>query len=188
MPIRCRGAYLLDETMTDPHGTSYPPPAPPPGQPYAEHVSAPPHAYGMPQQTTRADLQPYTPPLSYGQPYPVAGQLVSPGGRLGAALVDALLMLVTLYIGWIIWSVITWSDAQTPGKKLLGHVTVDANTGQPLDFGQMVLRELCVKGLLGTLLGTITCGVYGLVDAFMVFGDQQRTLHDKMANSVVRHL
>jgi uncharacterized RDD family membrane protein YckC len=172
--------------MTDPNGTSYPPPAPPP-----EQVPASPFAYGMPQQATRADLQPYVPaapPLSYGQPYPTSGQLVSPGGRLGAALVDAVLMLVTLYIGWIVWSLITWSDGQTPGKKLLGHVTTDANTGRPLDWGQMALREFCVKGLLGFLLGTITCGVYGLVDAFMVFGDRQRTLHDKIANSVVTHV
>ncbi|SDZ64610.1 RDD family protein [Asanoa ishikariensis] len=166
--------------MTEPPAGYRPPPS------YGEQVSAPSYP---PHQATRADLQPYAAPLPYPQQsYPMAGQLVSPGGRLGAALLDALLMLVTLYIGWLVWSVVTWSEGQTPGKKLLGHVTADANTGHPLDWGQMAMREVCVKGLVGWLLGMLTCGVYGLVDSFMVFGDRQRTLHDKMSNSVVRHV
>ncbi|GIF75906.1 RDD family protein [Asanoa siamensis] len=172
--------------MTDPdsgapvHGTPYPPTVP---------FQAPP-----PYPTGGGALQPYepaAPPLPYGQPAPApyggAHPLVSPGERLGAALLDVLLAFVTLYVGWLVWSMITWSDGQTPGKKLLNHVTADAHTGQPLDWGQMALREFCVKGLLGFLLGAVTCGVYGLVDACMVFGERQRTLHDKMVNSVVRH-
>lgn len=148
-------------------------------------------ASAVPQQTAGAGLQPYGRVAPYPQPYAVAPvaryPLVSAGGRVGAALLDLLLMLVTLGIGWFIWAMITWSDGQTPAKKLLGHVVADANTGQPFDWGRMALREFCVKGLLGWVLNTVSFSVYFWVDSFMVFGDCQRTLHDRMANSIVRH-
>ncbi|SNY53566.1 RDD family protein [Paractinoplanes atraurantiacus] len=134
-----------------------------------------------------AAVQPYRP----GHVVPGAasqGQLVSPGGRLGAFLLDGLLMVFTLFIGWFIWSMVTWSDGQSPGKKLLGYVVADANTGQPFDWGRMAVREFGVKGLLGWLLDVVTLSVYFWVDAFTVFGDRQRTLHDRMAGSIVRHL
>jgi hypothetical protein len=52
----------------------------------------------------------------------------------------------------------------------------------------MALREFCIKGLLGGLLNVVSFGIYFWVDAFMIFGDRQRTLHDRMANSIVRHV
>ncbi|XVV10089.1 RDD family protein [Actinoplanes sp. CA-131856] len=134
-----------------------------------------------------AAVQPYRP----GHLVPGAmanGHLVSAGGRLGALLLDGLLMMVTLWIGWLVWSMFTWSDGQTPGKKLLGHVVADAQTGQPFDWGRMAVREFCVKGLLGWFLDVVTLSVYFWIDAFTVFGDRQRTLHDRMAGSIVRHL
>ncbi|MBU2670397.1 RDD family protein [Actinoplanes bogorensis] len=138
-----------------------------------------------------AELQPYS-PAAYPLPTPTIATaerpLVSVGGRFGALLLDSLLMLVTLWIGWIIWSMITWSDGQTPAKKLLGHVVADQQTGRPLDWGQMAMREFCIKGLLGSVLNLVSAGVYFWVDSFMVFGERQRTLHDRMANSIVRHI
>jgi uncharacterized RDD family membrane protein YckC len=143
-----------------------------------------------PQQSPGSDLQPYhaaAVPMPYPQPYAAGHPLVSAGGRFGAVLLDGLLILVTLWIGWFIWSLITWADGQTPGKKLLGHVVADAHTGQALDWGRMALREIFVKGLVGWLLNTVTFSIYFWIDSFMVFGDRQRTLHDRMANSIVRH-
>jgi uncharacterized RDD family membrane protein YckC len=145
-------------------------------------------------QPTGASLQPYqyAAPAPYVGPYPAVGvvgqPLVSAGGRIGAALLDGLLMFVTLWIGWLVWALVTWSDGQTPAKKLLGHVVVDANTGQPLDWGRMALREFCIKGLLGWIFNLVTISIYFWIDSFMVFGDRQRTLHDRMAGSMVRHV
>jgi uncharacterized RDD family membrane protein YckC len=174
------------------------------GQPQKnDHPFATP-APAMPQQTSGAGIQPYYPatapthyarphaPAPYTNPYaiPPATQysLVSAGGRFGALLLDGLLILITLWIGWFVWAMITWADGQSPAKKLLGQVVADANTGEPFDWGRMALREFCIKGLLGWLLNLVTFGIYFLVDSFMIFGDRQRTLHDRMANSIVRHV
>jgi uncharacterized RDD family membrane protein YckC len=134
-------------------------------------------------------VQPYVAPRPAPvRPHVVAPPLVSAGGRFGGLLLDALLMLVTLWIGWFVWSMFTWTTGQTPAKKILGHVVVDADTGAPFDWGRMALREFCVKGLLGWLLNAVTCSIYLWVDAFMCFGDRQRTAHDRFVNSVVRYL
>jgi uncharacterized RDD family membrane protein YckC len=82
----------------------------------------------------------------------------------------------------------TWQNGQTPAKKLLGHVVVDANTGQTFDWGRMALREFVIKGLLGGLLNVVTLDIYFLVDSFMVFGARNQTAHDKMASSVTRYV
>ena len=57
---------------------------------------------------------------------------------------------------------------------------------EPFDWGRMFVREFCVKGLLGWVLNVFTFSVYFIVDSCMVFGERQRTLHDRMANSIVR--
>jgi len=37
--------------------------------------------------------------------------------RLGAIALDAALMVLTLGVGWIIWSMNVWSDGQTPARS-----------------------------------------------------------------------
>jgi hypothetical protein len=175
-----------------------------PVQPYsaqpssAQPYSAQPYS-GQPNSVQPYEAQLYPAQLYPAQPYPAqhspaqsypdrSGSLVSVGGRLGAFLLDGLLILVTLGIGYLIWALVTWSDGQTPAKKLLGHVVVDAETGATFDWGRMALRQFVIQGLLGGLLTSISCGIYFWVDALTVLGEGQRTLHDRMAHSVVRYL
>lgn len=166
------------------------------GQPSADRQG---ETYSVPQVHPGAiqpySAQPYSAQSYSAQPYPApaylpapvaAGNLVSAGGRFGAFVLDLLLCLVTLGIGYLIWSLITWSDGQTPAKKLLGHVVVDEVTGVPFDWGRMALRQFVIEGLLGGLLNTVSFGIYFWVDSLTIFGDRQRTLHDRMAKSVVR--
>jgi uncharacterized RDD family membrane protein YckC len=129
----------------------------------------------------------YSPPLVPWVP-PAKGELVSIGGRFGAFLLDVVLCLVTLGIGYLIWTVVVWSSGQTPAKRLLGHVVVDASTGVPFDWGRMALRQFVIQGLLGGVLSSISLSAYFWIDALMVCGEGQRTLHDRLANSVVRHI
>ncbi|MGA0852947.1 MAG: RDD family protein, partial [Candidatus Nanopelagicaceae bacterium] len=61
---------------------------------------------------------------------PASEQLASVQARFGAALLDAALLVVTLVIGWVIWSLYTWQTGQSPAKRILKQVVVDASTGE----------------------------------------------------------
>lgn len=80
---------------------------------------------------------------------------VSVGTRVGASLLDALLFMVTLGIGWIIWSVVLLQQSTSPAKKMMGLVIVDVNTGAPATMTQMVLREIVGKWVLGSVTGVV---------------------------------
>jgi hypothetical protein len=124
------------------------------------------------------------PPLPFDQ----AGMpVVRPGGRLCALLLELVLIVGTLGVGWLLWSLVSWSSGRTPAHQLLGHVVADAATGQSLGWGRMALRQVVACGLLGAALGLVTAGVYVIVDAAMVFSGGHRTLHDRLAGSVVRY-
>jgi len=104
------------------------------------------------------------------------------GSRLGAYLLDGLLLILTLGIGWMVWSLIVWRRGQSPGKQAIGAVVVDADTGEVARFGTMAMRELVGKGILGTL----TLGVTGIVSSLMVlFGEERRGVHDHIASTLV---
>ena len=83
-------------------------------------------------------------------------QLASAGSRIGAALLDILLMIVTLFIGWLIWSIVLWKQSTSPAKKMLGMTVVDANTGAPATIKQMVMREVLGKWVVGSVAGIAT--------------------------------
>ena len=145
-------------------------------------------ARGVPQGSSArsAASVPGTAVMPYVAPQPpsmrVAVQLVGPGGRLGAALLDLILVVLTLGIGWLVWAVVIWSKGQSPAKQLLGHAVADARTGAAFSFDRMLVR-----GLLFLLLNIVTVGVFGIVDCCFVFSSGHRTLHDRMAGSVVRY-
>ena len=112
-------------------------------------------------------------------------RLASPAARLGSVLLDAVLIVVTLWIGWIIWSLVVWGRGTTPAKSLLHQRVVAADTGQTATWGHMAVRQFLVSGLLGEILAVLTLGIYFLVDAFMVFSDGHRRLTDRIASTLV---
>jgi uncharacterized RDD family membrane protein YckC len=61
--------------------------------------------------------------------------------RLGGKALDLALYLVTFGIGWFIWSMIVWTQGQTPGKQLLKMRVTDKSTGKPSKWGHMAIRE-----------------------------------------------
>ena len=78
-------------------------------------------------------------------------RLASVQARLGSALLDALLLVATLFIGWVIWNLYTWKTGQTPAKRILKQVVVDAKTGEVFSWSRMALREFAVKGAAGNI-------------------------------------
>lgn len=145
---------------------------------------------------TSAD-NPYAPPPSfdkapvgYGTPpdpssVAAAEVLASPWLRLGAFLLNGVLVVVTLGIGYLVWAMVLWSSGTNPGKKMLGMHLVSAETGQRLDWSGMFLRNFVFGGLVLGLLNMVTLSIISLVDAFMVFGNRNQRLVDRMAKTLV---
>ena len=109
----------------------------------------------------------------------------TPGARLGAFLMDALLSVVTLGIGWLIWSLIVWGKGTTPGHQVLKQKVVDEKTGQTFSWGRMALRELVFKGLVIWVGSFFTFGILWVVDSLFVVREDRKTIHDMVSGSVV---
>jgi uncharacterized RDD family membrane protein YckC len=99
-------------------------------------------------------------------------------------LLSGVLVIVTLGIGYLVWAIIAWSHSTTPAKQLLGMQVVDARTGAPADFGQMVMRQFVWALVLG-LGSSLTFGILVLVDACFVFSDTRQRLLDRVASTLV---
>jgi len=118
--------------------------------------------------------------VGYGYGIAPSYQLSSKGKRFGALLLEALLVVVTLFIGWLIWSIIVWGKGQTPAKSILKMRVLKADTGRAATTGEMAIRELVGKWLLGVI------PLYSLIDAiFVLIDERSQGLHDKIAGTVV---
>ncbi|MDH3226829.1 MAG: RDD family protein [Thermoleophilia bacterium] len=127
---------------------------------------------------TQTSTNPNEPPLHL----PPGVQLSSKGKRFGAYLLDIVLFIVTLVIGWIIWSLIVWARGQTPGKQLIGMYTFTPRNAALTGYGDMVVREFVLLGVLNNL----TFGLFEFVGAFWIFsGEQNRTVWDRMMKTVI---
>jgi len=115
-------------------------------------------------------------------------ELASPGVRLGSYLLEALFTVITLGIGWLIWSFIIWGKGTTPGHQVVRLYVVSEKTGQTFSWGQMFVREILVKGLLMPVLSVFSFGIIFLVDSLMVVRDDRKTLHDRICGSIVVQL
>jgi uncharacterized RDD family membrane protein YckC len=102
--------------------------------------------------------------------------------RFGAQLLNGLLSVVTLGIGWIIWTTVTWSsDSANPGQKILGLKVVKKDTGAPLTWGELFIRNF----VLGGIVYSITFYVLYVIDIFKPFGSERQRVLDNMAGTVV---
>jgi uncharacterized RDD family membrane protein YckC len=103
--------------------------------------------------------------------------------RFGAYLLEVVLMVVTLFIGWIIWSLIVWRNGQTPAKQLLGMRVIKRDELELAGWGRMCLRELPCKFAIN-LVGAITTIGY-VLDLWLLWDSERQQLWDKMAGTLV---
>ncbi len=87
-------------------------------------------------------------------------ELAPQGRRLGAFVLDFLLFIFTLGIGWLIWLAVVGQRGQNPAKQLLGMHVVLAD-GNRAGLGRMLLREIIAKW-----------GTFALLDYVLGFADQ----------------
>jgi uncharacterized RDD family membrane protein YckC len=98
------------------------------------------------------------------------------GERLLAWLVNGLIFVFTLFIGWVIWWFIVAPRGQNPGKAVVGLRVIRTN-GDAVTTGGMLVR-----GLAGFAAGLIPF----FVDELWILWDKDaQTLHDKIVNTVV---
>jgi len=168
----------------------------------------------MSQRFDNGNVNPYAPPeaqdLVIGVPYAFEPQLLaSRGSRLGARLIDQLLQFgvvlfvsmgvglvlgvsggrqdgaeviiqVVTIVAWLVPMSVQWyltaTTGQSIGKRLLGIKIVKMD-GSPVDFVSGVL----LREWIGRIIDGFTCGIGTL----MIFGEQQRCLHDHVAGTKV---
>ncbi len=108
--------------------------------------------------------------------------------RLGAYALDAVLSVLTLGIGWLIWSVIVWGEGQTPGKKILKIRVRHFETGAVATWGHMAVRELLVP-LTVVIASSLTSGIAAVawivVEIVFYFTKNNRTLRDIWVKTAV---
>ncbi len=121
-------------------------------------------------------------------------QTASPGRRLGGYVLDALVALVTLGIGWLIWLAIVMHRGQTPGKQLLG-MYVMREDGSRAGGWPTFLREFVIKGWLfgvgSGVIGGATGGVglllYLPVVLWCIWDHERQCLWDKLVHTYVAY-
>ncbi len=96
--------------------------------------------------------------------------------RLGAWLVNSILVFLTLFIGWVIWWFIVAPRGQNPGKAVVRIRVIKAD-GRAARTGFMFLR-----GLAGIVLGVLP---FYLDDIWILWDKDSQCLHDKLADTVV---
>lgn len=148
------------------------------GRTWSEHVASRGTQYVDPPRPTSA-------PVAAVATAPLEVPLATLGQRFGAYCVDVLLMLVTLVVGWLVWSCFTFSKGQSPAKAILGHRVVRQDTGEAAPWGDMFLRNVILQfGMF--LLSVPLLGVPLIVGGAMVFaGDLRQTAWDRMAGTRV---
>ena len=108
--------------------------------------------------------------------------------RLGALALDIVLLNVTFYIGWIIWSLIVWGEGQTPAKKILKIRVRNAETGAVATWGHMAVREFLVIFLVAIATG-LTSGLafvaWIVIEIVFYFTKNNRTLRDLWVKTAV---
>jgi uncharacterized RDD family membrane protein YckC len=107
--------------------------------------------------------------------------LSTAGLRLGGYILESVLVVCTLVIGWIIWAFIVFQYGQTPAKQLLRMRVVYPPEARTARWWRMFFREFIAKPIIG-FLAAFTL----LIPYFWLLWDQNRQeLWDKMATTIV---
>ena len=64
--------------------------------------------------------------------------------RLGGYFLDLGLALITLGIGWVIWSLIVWRQGLTPAKQILKLRVVAEESRTNATWGHMAIRQFLI--------------------------------------------
>jgi len=180
-------------TSPPPGPGQYPPPPPQGGWQQPGQYPPPPPSGGWQQGG-----YPTPPPVGDWQQQGVGGQLAGWWQRVGATIVDGLILAVpsfilgfatrSSYAGFglavvlhvLYITIMLAQRGQTVGNMAVGTRVVDATTGGPVTFGKALGRSVA------TVLFDEVIYIIGLFNVLWPLWDRQnQTLHDKIAGTVV---
>ena len=122
-------------------------------------------------------------------------ELATPLRRFAASLLEGLLVVVTLGIGWFIWWLVLLGKGMTPARQILGLVIIDSNTHTRVSSGQVFVRGALVYfgafqvisfGLSLMLFGAGL--VFTMVSSLLVFRVSRQTLWDQVTTTTVGYI
>jgi len=116
---------------------------------------------------------------------PVGVTFTTAGRRLGQYLLDGLLAIVTLGIGYLIWSLFIWRRGETPAMQILRIKVVKLETGQVATWGTMALREFVGKYIVMGLISSIFFPAWVVLVFMLMWDKNKQELWDKIAGTIV---
>lgn len=102
--------------------------------------------------------------------------------RILANLLESILQVLTLGIGWLIWAAMIAGSGRTPAKSLLKLRVIDANDSKPLGFARMLFMRGIIAGLVAAILVPLTLGIILLMP---FWNKRKRNIWDVVSGSVV---
>lgn len=88
------------------------------------------------------------------------------GRRIEALALTVLLLVVTLVVGWLVWSVFEWRNGRTPSYRLMGLRVVRRIDDQPIGL----LRSFLRSGVCCPVMVIPTIVIGGLVGICFAMG------------------
>jgi hypothetical protein len=86
------------------------------------------------------------------------------GTRIEALALTLLLCVVTLGIGWMVWSVFEWRNGRTPSYRVLRLRVVRLSDGRPIGLGRSIARSgICCLLIVPTI---VVCAIIGISFVF----------------------
>lgn len=167
-----------------------------------------------PRPSPSANPNPYAPPRARVRDIAAPKEqlvLAERSSRLGAAIVDGLIFSAMVYIplaigmamtavsgdesgvfallgvglmlaGLGVWLYMTLKQLGATGQSLAKkyfNIKIVRSDGSPASLGNIVWKRNVINALLGII------PMYGLVDILLIFGEERKCLHDKIADTIV---
>jgi hypothetical protein len=86
------------------------------------------------------------------------------GKRIEALALTPLLFVVTLGVGWLVWSILEWRNGSTPSYRLCGLRVVRASDERPIRVARSLARTvICCLLVIPTIA---TCCIIGICFVF----------------------
>lgn len=117
---------------------------------------------------------------------PAGISLSTPGRRFGGYVLEGVLMVVTLGIGWLVWVIFfTAKHGQTPAKQLLGMRVVKTQSHKVAGWGDMFVRDVVYKNVISAAVVFFTFGLFAISYFWLLWDRNNQQLWDKMGATIV---